>query len=581
MSSSMTSISLQDPAYFDGSLIDQPHTDSLVMRIGCVALPFIALYRPCGRVIALVMGAVNALSASGKWAERKDGKALCTTVIAIIAFAGTLFMHPLGLAIAALHDAGCDLVRVWTSPGEWEALLSCLQHLCYLGTMLMGSVEVVVVSLLFSMLMEAVRSRGEWRDGRFLEASAHALMSLVRGAQGLPYLERVAYAHHIPGKEWVQALQSRVAAVRDQASIYLYSSARWLVSPLWKSTELWLQAVSCWKDPACATSQKIALIAKSLCVSAVLLPMTLGGLALGEAVHFTAYQLATTPYIHVQGEAAVQPSSDQQPFTLFQLNCCLTAGGFARLFGGLDLPDAERVQHIADMIRTENPDLICLQEVSDLSSAWDLYHRLSSQYSEFYFHIGSTPFILQNNSGLFVASKVAIEQPEFHSFSDLVGVESMVNKGFFVFSTKMAHFINTHLSPSSKDLAPTEKEETTREEEQSRIYATVRARCLQEAKPMFVVGDFNTHHGTLFKENVLESSGNLEAVAETGYLVQRNWHQNALAQPEGVSIDHVLMFSSEPTQYRVEVSAKATFDVNDPKAAISDHPALVSNVSYS
>lgn len=352
-----------------------------------------------------------------------------------------------------------------------------------------------------------------------------------------------------------------VVEVRDYAALFFYSSARFLITPLWKSTSLWLESISLLKKPNTSTCQKVVSVVKCTLFSCALLPFTLVGFVLGQTFHFAAYHLATTPYIHLKGGLKAQPSL---PSSIFQLNACLTAGGFARLFGGLELSDAERVGKIAEMIRTNHPDLACLQEVSDQTSAFSLYQKLFPEFAEFYLNIGSTPFILQNNSGLFVASKSEISQPQWHSFSNIAGTESMVNKGFFVFSTPSADFINTHLSPSSDDLHPTDAEKATRAEELRRIHTAVNQKFSENNRPVFVVGDLNT---------VL--SNQPSAPCETEYLLQRNWHHNSNAQPQGLSIDYFLSFFHSAATTRVI----PTFDLNHPEEAISDHPALLSQIA--
>jgi hypothetical protein len=570
-------LSLQLPAYYapDDRNIHHKNKDSLAARIFYTAIPFIALHKPFGRAITLTMDAARNISSLSQLMEKKNYLELFKTVISILALAGTIFMHPLGLCIATVYNLGCELTSLLIKAGNLTLFSSC-QHLFYLGTMLSGGVEMVAVSLLLSMIVEIARARKEFQEGRFLETGAHLLMSVVRGAQSLPILEKVAYKHNVPGKEYFRSCTETIEKVRDCASIFFYTLARSFVNPLWKSTDLWLQTISVCKNPECSTSQKAFAVAKSTFLSCALFPFTLSGLVLGQTAHFTAFNLASKPYIHLQGAAEAQKASVQS-LSVFQLNCCLTAGGFARLFGGLEMSDTERANKIGEMIKNTHPDLVCLTEVSDLPGAFTLYNKLSPEYAEFYFHMGATPFILQNNSGLFIASKEAISRPEFHSFSDIPGTESMVNKGFFSFSTKAADFINTHLSPSSDDLNPKETEISTREEEQSKIFEVVKKRFSENQKPAFVMGDFNTNRGVLFDNSGNKSSIDPKAASQTQYLIHRNWHHNSTVQPEPHVIDYFLSFFHN--QSAIQTSAIATFHPNHPEMAISDHPALLSQVT--
>jgi len=384
-------------------------------------------------------------------------------------------------------------------------------------------------------------------------------------------------------KEAAKNLQSLLSTeetmqTRDRVSIFFYFSARSLLHPLWKSTDLWLETVSLCKEPQCSADQKVSSIWKSIFLCCALLPLTLTGLLVGQTLHFTAFHLASTPYIHLKGQKKIQQFCPKIA-KVFQLNCCLTPGGFSRLFGGLKLSDTIRAKKIAEMIKNNDPDFVCLQEVSDLSAALTLYDKLSPKYAEFYFHIGATRFILQNNSGLFLAAKEAISQPEFRDFSDISGTEKMVNKGFFSFSTKPAHFILTHLSPSFNDLSPQDTEVAIRERQQRRIFQIAKERFFTIQKPVFVMGDFNTNQGTLFKKCAEKPSMHLKTACETNYLIDRNWYHNVRSRPKGIFVDHFLSFF-RPKQ-GTYTCAIPTFHRDQPEKAISDHPALLSHIIFS
>ncbi|MBX9745186.1 MAG: endonuclease/exonuclease/phosphatase family protein [Chlamydiales bacterium] len=573
---------LRSPAYYapdDGNSQDV-RKHSLVTRAFYAVLPFIALHKPFGRIITLTMDSSRTVSSFSQLLEKKDGKAALKTIIAIAALAGTVFMHPLGLCIATLYDLISNLPEAITQlqAGNLQGLILTFQHGLYLGTILIGSVEIIAISLLLSMAIEIYRSRKEFQQGYLLEGISHLLMSIVRFGQSVPYMARAAEQNNLRSQQLFKSLETTAAKVRDRAALFFYSSARSLVTPLWKSTSVWLKTISDCKNPLSSTSQKISSVAKSALLSCVLLPLTFSGLALGQVLHFTAFNLATTPYIHLTGDAEIQNPSDKK-FSMFQLNCCLTAGGFARLFGGLDLSDEQRVEEIAKMIRANNPDIACLQEVSDLEDALSLYRKLSPEFAEFYLNIGATPFILQNNSGLFVASKQAITNPQFHSFADIQGTESMVNKGYFSFSTPVANFINTHLSPSSDDLHPTDPEIRTRAKEQRRILDTAQDQFSNNNKPVFVSGDCNTDQGLLFDQCTDRSTPNPQATCEADYLVDRNWRHDSSAQPRGKMIDYFFSFFQKPPTFNTRTIP--TFNVDRPKDAISDHPALFSEVTLS
>jgi len=374
--------------------------------------------------------------------------------------------------------------------------------------------------------------------------------------------------------------------MRDNTAIFFYSSARFFINPLWKITNNWIESISLYKDDEVSTAKKVISISKSVFISIFLLPFAFGGLALGQVLHFSAYLLSTTPFIHLKGKA--KEKKIEKKFSIFQQNCCLTAGGFSRLFGGTIVSNDQRVGSIIGIIQKNNADLVCLQEVSDLNDSFTLYKKLSNEFTVFYFNIGSTPFILQNNSGLFIASKVAIKEPELHSFSDVKTTETMVNKCYFLFSTNFCNFVSTHLSPSKDDLHPAKIETDTRAEEQKRIYSAIEKRFSRNKKPSYIAGDFNINWNSpeynkslLFVKGIDQYNQNRkevldqDATCETEYLVSRNWHHKKDIKPQRMILDYFLsFFSSEiPRTYKI-----STFDINASQNAISDHAALKTDI---
>ncbi len=581
------------PPYYDlgDGRVEHVKKDSLSSRVFYAALPFIALHNPFGRAITLTSDALKTVSSFSELIDKKNSKELAKTAIASLSLAATFFMHPIGIIISIMYDFGFDLsdLIINLQSGKLDAvffaLLSISHHALYLATMLGGSLEIIALALLFNMAIEIVRSRKEFLAGKWIEGSSHLLMSLVRFSQAAPYLEKIAYKHNIQGKEAARSLKETIAKVRDKAAAFFYLSGRFLLKAHWKITDMWLETISLCKEKDSPRSQKILSLTRSAFSSLALLPFVIGGLISGQVCHFSAFLLSTTPYIHLQGSAKEKKLDKKLSF--LQLNCGLTAGGFARMFVGTEIPNNERTAFFSKLIKDKNPDLVCLQEVSDLEEAYRLYGELSSDYKEFYFGMGETPFILKNNCGLFVASKEAIENPELHSFSDIKGTESMVNKCYFIFSTKAANFITTHLSPSHDDLNPTESEIQVRSEEQRRIYLAAKQRNAENHKPVFVAGDTNINYKSPeYRRSPLFNNGkdcynngrqivsDENASCETEYLIRRNWHHDESAKPSRLILDYFLSFFGG----RATTRKIATFDVNHPKNAYSDHAAFYTEI---
>ncbi len=87
-------------------------------------------------------------------------------------------------------------------------------------------------------------------------------------------------------------------------------------------------------------------------------------------------------------------------------------------------PWRDRLGALTALIRSTNADVVCLQEVHPDDAIQELYHALKDQYSYFYGAIGPR-FLgfdlsaLGLPSGLFVASKYPVENPEFSLYKNV------------------------------------------------------------------------------------------------------------------------------------------------------------------
>jgi len=173
-------------------------------RYALVALPFLSLYRPFGRAISFCMNTTREMSCvfqTQKAIDRGDGRmisiALLQTSIATAALAGTVFGNVYGMAITSGHDVlinAHELLQQLSNEQYSEALTS-LMHLTnnslYLAFLLNGSLEIIVLSLLAQVVIEAYQSQDEFRKDHFLEGFAHIAMAAIRGSQLRPQLKNM------------------------------------------------------------------------------------------------------------------------------------------------------------------------------------------------------------------------------------------------------------------------------------------------------------------------------------------------------------------------------------------------------
>lgn len=167
-------------------------------------------------------------------------------------------------------------------------------------------------------------------------------------------------------------------------------------------------------------------------------------------------KLELTPYEYIQGEAASKPIHSQIKF--FNWNTCLLPGKLSGLFAGLS-SWPERIAQVSTLIKEQDADLVCLQEVHSEPAAFQLYQALKSEYAHFYMNMG--PMIMGAqmsdvglNSGLFIASKFPLEDIHFETFKSDEG-QKLINKGFFwaKLASSEVGFTTCHLEPMNSDVS--------------------------------------------------------------------------------------------------------------------------------
>ncbi len=136
-------------------------------------------------------------------------------------------------------------------------------------------------------------------------------------------------------------------------------------------------------------------------------------------------------YVHTGGENKILPQNRE--FTLFSWNICCVAGGYTITDGGV-VPWEERIDEIVRQIVEQNGDVNCLYETFDTKAAYYLTEKLKEKgYCHFYYNMG--PQAIGVSSGIMIASKYGIKNPEFALFpkDTLVGRTKNASKGIFGF----------------------------------------------------------------------------------------------------------------------------------------------------
>lgn len=159
-------------------------------RVAKVALPFLALYRPFGQVLGLGLGVMRTATSLKDCLTAEDYKqfsmASFQTSLAVLSVAGTIFFHPVGMAINTLSDMGANVYHIYEAGMQGDMfvvskeMMRTANNVFYLALLLTGSIQLQIASFGLQVLVESISSYDEWKKGNILEAVGHVGMSLVR-----------------------------------------------------------------------------------------------------------------------------------------------------------------------------------------------------------------------------------------------------------------------------------------------------------------------------------------------------------------------------------------------------------------
>ncbi|HSX12135.1 MAG TPA: endonuclease/exonuclease/phosphatase family protein [Rhabdochlamydiaceae bacterium] len=297
-------------------------------------------------------------------------------------------------------------------------------------------------------------------------------------------------------------------------------------------------------------------------------------------------QLPMEAFVYRTGEGKEKLSSDGS-FSILNLNVCGFADILPMLYGG-PTPWKERIDSLINRIEETDADLICLQEVFDPEAGEAFYERLKSKYPYFYTNIGPRVDVIGIPSGLFVASKYKIENPQFTLFDKREKVRSY---GFFEFDIKsgerhLGHITTTHLQPFQ---TPTAQEIRTKELEQVMKVLQEKAKISQV--PFFLCGDLNIQWGSnepaekLLKAHFIDNYnlGRTSITKEnrtchdfTDYWWKANRNPNGFTAPLELIDYALLMKTPKANQYQLKTKRISMGEVTAKSLPDTDHDGLFS-----
>ncbi len=311
---------------------------------------------------------------------------------------------------------------------------------------------------------------------------------------------------------------------------------------------------------------------------------------LEEKTEILKLQLANYPmegFTYRKGMAEEKMATDHN-FSILTLNVCAFSDLLPMLYGG-PIPWQQRIDSLTKRILDADADVITLQEVFDPEANLALYERLKDKYAYFYTDIGPRADIVGISSGLFVASKYKIENPEFTLFSER---EKLRAYGFFEFdltseSQTLGHITTTHLQPYQSDQGL-----QLRTQELDEIIKKLSAS--NTTVPVILLGDLNIQWGSnepaeqLLKEHFIDNYNkdrtSIDENSRTCMDFTDYWWR-ANRNPKGFEkvlevIDYTLLLkTSAAHNFQIETKRISMGELTSESVPDSDHDALFSQIN--
>lgn len=371
-----------------------------------------------------------------------------------------------------------------------------------------------------------------------------------------------------------------------------------MTEPFCKSWDLIRYRLSAPMDPRkfenCSTRTQEIALRSLICLGTMigtLLTWTypipvLGSVALlGSASKFLralGFYLQNGGYTHVHGELKNKTILDSQ-IKLMTWNICGLAGGFSLDHGGV-IHWRARLEGILNTIRTENPDVLILQEAVDTDLAEALIAKLKTEYAHFFIHLG--PNVWGVGSGCMVLSKCAIHD---FSYTPFTTNEWDLNRGF----------ATLELKKDPKDLAPsirilgthlihgnTAKGHENRVSQVAQMIQSIAKKTFP--LPTIITGDLNIERDNLegkFLASHLRHGYVGSEYTCTNKLISQ-WDPNASKLPEEM-VDYISLVQGTPLpiiEHGVELNdvhiIKAFEEDFNTQTARSDHHALSTKIFF-
>lgn len=199
-------------------------------RIALLALPFLSLWKSLGQAISAVMGSVRCITHLCEAISlRHELKAslgkIAKLALAAMALAGTIYSFQLGICISTGADLSLGLAHGLEHliSGNWSAsleeMLGALSSFFYLGILLTGSLELILLSILLQAAINLYQGISEYKKGRWPEFIAKLVMTIIRFRQATHYIELINRRDFLLSMEKFSKLAQQIKKGREASHL--------------------------------------------------------------------------------------------------------------------------------------------------------------------------------------------------------------------------------------------------------------------------------------------------------------------------------------------------------------------------
>lgn len=302
-----------------------------------------------------------------------------------------------------------------------------------------------------------------------------------------------------------------------------------------------------------------------------------------KVVRAIGFALQKDGYTHIRGTAPEKLLNSEAPqMKVMSWNICGVGGGMSLDHGGVN-HWRFRLDAIIEKIKSEDPDVLILQEVYDTALAEALVDRLKSDYAHFFMHLG--PNVWGSVGGCMMISKCPV-----HNFSHTSFEKNKwtLNRGFASLELKAtpqddlpcARIIGTHLIHGDEA-----EDKKNRMEQIAQIASHVASQTL--TMPTVLAGDLNIERdqkeGEILSSHLHHSYQGQKPTCTNRLVAQ--WDSKARSVWEE-TIDYISLFKSTHLHdiHLPVMNENATFadchlveafdDSYNTKTALSDHHGI-------